>query len=195
MDDGGFHSTCGPTLRGICCEFQVKINPRAFIYNPALAINLGWHIGTKINIIHSTWVCVLSVQLMHVCDAPNVSLNDSSLSFGADMDHRRSLLPCCCSPSDNSVQLDHRSCSRSQLASGGVTNMTITQSTRRRCSFLIKESIRGRRKWAHGTGTFLIPERAGGGWARSVLRGKIRPSRGPSAWLQQPPPTNTERKH
>lgn len=40
--------------------------------------------------------------------------------------------------------------------------MTITQSTRRCCSLLIKESIRTRSTWPQGTGTFLALRK--GGW-------------------------------
>lgn len=101
-------------------------------------------------------VCVCVCELMHVCDAPNVSpslLTTPHSRWEQDMDHHRSPLRCRCSPSDNSsVQLDHRSFSHSLLR---VTNMTIIQSTGRCCSFLIRESIRSagaprRRAVLHG---------------------------------------------
>lgn len=180
---GVFAVLVPPTLCGICCEFQVKTNPRAFIYNPALAINLGWHIGTKINIIHSMWVCVLSVQLMHVCDAPNASLNDSSLSFGADMDHRRSLLPCCCSPSDNSVQLDHRSCSHSQLASGGWQIWQLPKAPGNAVHSLLKNQSEAGASGPTVLALFLSLRGLGAAECAQCCGGKIKSSRGPSVWL------------
>lgn len=61
---------------------------------------------------------------MHVHDALNVSLSLLTTPHSRceqDMDHRRTPLRCHCSASDNSVQLDDRSCSHSppQLASEG----------------------------------------------------------------------------
>lgn len=112
------------------CEFQERINIHVQICKPVLAINLSRHIGTKINMIHwmsvSVCVCVYRdvCELIHVCDAPNASLSLLTTPHSRleqDMDHRCSLLRCRCSPSDYSVQLDHRSCSHSlpQLASEG----------------------------------------------------------------------------
>lgn len=63
-------------------------------------------------------------EVMHVCDAPNVFLSLLTTPHPCceqDMDHSSLLLCCHSSVSDNSVQLDHRSCSHlsPQLSSEG----------------------------------------------------------------------------
>lgn len=60
--------------------------------------------------VSSVKQCVFVMLLMALLTTPHCHLEQ-------DMDHL--LLHCCCSLPDNSIQLDHRSCFRSQLASGG----------------------------------------------------------------------------
>lgn len=81
---------------------------------------------SKINMIYSICVCISErvSELMHVCDAPNVSLSLLTTPHShreQDMDHCSSLLCRRSSVSDNSFQLDHRSCSHlaPQLSSEG----------------------------------------------------------------------------
>lgn len=108
------------------CECPVRMNIHVQMCTPVFAINLSRQSGTKINMIHQS-VCVFTrmcviwcmcvMLLMSLC----LSVTTPHSRLEQDMDHRRSLLRCCCSPSDSSVQLDRRSCSHSapRLASEG----------------------------------------------------------------------------
>lgn len=89
------------------------------IWADKVALKSTWY--TKVCVCVFTRMCVIWCMCVMLLMSLCLSVTTPHSRLEQDMDHRRSLLRCCCSPSDSSVQLDRRSCSHSapRLASEG----------------------------------------------------------------------------